>query len=100
MDKVKALIKAHKLIIFSKTSCPYCVSVKNLFKKLNVVPFVVELDRESDGSELQSAASQISGIRTVPQVFINEKFIGGCDVTSDLHSRGKLVPLLKEAGLL
>ncbi|KAM9970428.1 hypothetical protein ACTFIW_008395 [Dictyostelium discoideum] len=100
MDKVKALIKAHKLIIFSKTTCPYCVSVKDLFKKLKVVPFVVELDLESDGSELQSAAGQISGVRTVPQVFINEKFIGGCDATTKLHSQGKLIPLLQEAGLL
>ncbi|KAK5579492.1 hypothetical protein RB653_009175 [Dictyostelium firmibasis] len=100
MDKVQRLIKAHKLIIFSKTSCPYCVSVKELFKKLKVVPFVVELDKESDGPELQAAAGEISGVRTVPQVFINEKFIGGCDATTKLNSQGKLVPLLQEAGLL
>ncbi|EGC30816.1 hypothetical protein DICPUDRAFT_92898 [Dictyostelium purpureum] len=100
MDKVVNLIKSHKLIIFSKTFCPYCVSVKSLFEQIGVKPFVVELDRESDGAEMQANLAKHSGMRTVPQVFINEKLIGGCDDTTKLHKSGKLVQLLKEAGLL
>ncbi|KAF2076747.1 hypothetical protein CYY_001936 [Polysphondylium violaceum] len=99
MDKVRALIRAHKLIIFSKTTCPYCIRVKNLFKQLGVNPFVFEIDVEGDSS-IQPALYEISKSRTVPQVFINEKFIGGCDDTMSLNNKNQLVPLLKEAGLL
>lgn len=84
----------------SKSSCPFCVRVKQLLTQLKATYKVVELDQESDGSEVQSALAEWTGQRTVPNVFIGGKHIGGCDDTVGMHSGGKLVPLLTEAGAL
>ncbi|KAJ8546346.1 hypothetical protein K7X08_018929 [Anisodus acutangulus] len=82
------------------TYCPFCVSVKDLLSKLGASFKAVELDTEKDGSEIQAALAKWTGQRTVPNVFIGGKHIGGCDSTTALHKEGKLVPLLTEAGAL
>ncbi|KAN0030172.1 hypothetical protein ACTA71_009933 [Dictyostelium dimigraforme] len=101
LEYVQRLIGDNKLIIFSKTYCGFSKRIKQLFKTIDgVTPTIVELDIREDGVEIQSILSEISGIRTVPQLFINGKFIGGNDATQQLHSEGKLIHLLKEAKLL
>ncbi|KAK5575425.1 hypothetical protein RB653_006558 [Dictyostelium firmibasis] len=98
---VQKLIDDNKLLIFSKTYCGFSKRIKQLFKTIDgVTPFIVELDIREDGAEIQSILSEISHIRTVPQLFINGKFIGGSDATHQLHSEGNLIPLLKGANLL
>ncbi|KAM9983371.1 hypothetical protein ACTFIY_000085 [Dictyostelium cf. discoideum] len=101
LQYVQKLIDDNKLIIFSKTYCGFSKRIKQLFKTIDgVTPMIIELDIIDDGTEIQSILSGISNIRTVPQLFINGKFIGGNDATQQLHSEGKLIPLLKEANLL
>jgi len=89
-------------MIFSKSYCPYCDKVKQLFKSLGVFEkaHFVELDNVSNGNELQDAMAKEAGARSVPQVFIDGEKIGGCDDTHALNSKGLLVPKLKKAGLL
>ncbi|KAH1107917.1 hypothetical protein J1N35_011685 [Gossypium stocksii] len=91
---VKKTISAHKIVIFSKSYCPYCRKAKSVFKELKQVPFVVELDERDDGWNIQDALSEIVGRRTVPQVFINGKHIGGSDDTVEAYQSGKLAKLL------
>ncbi|KAK8283495.1 hypothetical protein V6Z12_D08G099700 [Gossypium hirsutum] len=91
---VKKTISAHKIVIFSKSYCPYCRKAKSVFKELKEVPFVVELDERDDGWNIQDALSEIVGRRTVPQVFINGKHIGGSDDTVEAYQSGKLAKLL------
>jgi len=93
---VDDLIKAHKVVVFSKTSCPFCTKAKNLLKELNAVAHTVELDKldPADGPLIQEALKKKTKQSTVPNIFINGKHIGGCDDTVKLHSQGKLVPLL------
>ncbi|KAJ8775283.1 hypothetical protein K2173_020287 [Erythroxylum novogranatense] len=98
MDKAKDLVSTNSVVVFSKTYCPFCVSVKEVLNKLGAQYKAVELDVESDGGEVQNALAQWTGQRTVPNVFIGGKHIGGCDTTTGLHKEGKLVPLLAEAG--
>jgi len=98
--KAQALISENALVVFSKSYCPYCVSVKSLLKSVGAEAKVIELDEESDGSAVQAALVKLSGQRTVPNVFIAGQHIGGCDDTKAMHSKGKLVPLLKDAGAL
>uniref|UniRef100_A0A6N2N3J4 Glutaredoxin domain-containing protein n=1 Tax=Salix viminalis TaxID=40686 RepID=A0A6N2N3J4_SALVM len=87
---VKKTISSHKIVIFSKSYCPYCKKAKGVFKELNQTPHVVELDQRKlkkmvgpvfaeDGQNIQDAMSEIVGRRTVPQVFIDGKHIGGSD---------------------
>ncbi|XVE98927.1 hypothetical protein REPUB_Repub03eG0151100 [Reevesia pubescens] len=91
---VQKTISAHKIVIFSKSYCPYCRRAKSVFKELNQVPFVVELDERDDGWNIQDALSEIVGRRTVPQVFINGKHIGGSDDTVEAYQSGNLAKLL------
>ncbi|XP_013613308.1 PREDICTED: glutaredoxin-C4-like [Brassica oleracea var. oleracea] len=93
-DFVKKTISSHKIVIFSKSYCPYCRRAKSVFGELNQVPHVVELDEREDGGSIQSALGETVGRRTVPQVFINGKHIGGSDDTVDAHESGELAKLL------
>ncbi|EDX11000.1 glutaredoxin-C4 [Drosophila mauritiana] len=74
---VENTIASNKVVIFSKTYCPYCTMAKEPFKKLNVDATIIELDGNPDGNEIQAVLGEITGARTVPRVFIDGKFIGG-----------------------
>ncbi|KAL1189110.1 Glutaredoxin-C4 [Cardamine amara subsp. amara] len=95
---VKKTISSHKIVIFSKSYCPYCKRAKSVFRELDQVPYVVELDEREDGWSIQTALGEIVGRRTVPQVFINGKHIGGSDDTVDAHESGELAKLLGVSG--
>ncbi|KAI3432589.1 hypothetical protein D9Q98_004137 [Chlorella vulgaris] len=85
--------------VYSKTYCPYCAEVKSLFKKIGVEAKVLELDNIADGSSVQEALAQITGQRTVPQVFVGGQHVGGCDDTVAAYQGGKLKTLLEQAGV-
>ncbi|KAJ6958518.1 glutaredoxin-C4 [Populus alba x Populus x berolinensis] len=72
----------------------YCKRAKGVFKELNQTPHVVELDQREDGHNIQDAMSEIVGRRTVPQVFIDGKHIGGSDDTVEAYESGELAKLL------
>ncbi|KAJ6863604.1 glutaredoxin-C4 [Populus alba x Populus x berolinensis] len=74
--------------------CRYCKRAKGVFKELNQTPHVVELDQREDGHNIQDAMSEIVGRRTVPQVFIDGKHIGGSDDTVEAYESGELAKLL------
>ncbi|KAM3499915.1 hypothetical protein MY10362_006872 [Beauveria mimosiformis] len=88
------------LVVFSKSYCPYCKATKSLLSSLDANAKVVELDEEADGSAVQDALEQISGQRTVPNVYIAKKHIGGNSDVQSLSSSGKLKALLAEAGAI
>ncbi|XP_073117345.1 uncharacterized protein [Elaeis guineensis] len=87
---VKDTVSSHDIVIFSKSYCPYCRRAKAVFRELNKVPHVVELDQREDGSNIQDALAVIVGRRTVPQVFINGKHLGGSDDTVEAYENGRL----------
>jgi len=60
----------------------------------------VELDTRPDGSDIQDYLLELTGGRTVPRVFVDNKFIGGADDTAALDRRGRLGAMLKERGIL
>ncbi|KAF5804811.1 putative thioredoxin-disulfide reductase [Helianthus annuus] len=94
VDFVKKTVSSHPIVIFSKSYCPYCKRAKGVFKELNVKPYVLELDEREDGSKIQDALSEMVGRRTVPQVFINGKHLGGSDDTVEAYQSGELAKLL------
>uniref|UniRef100_A0A7C9DCQ9 Glutathione-disulfide reductase n=1 Tax=Opuntia streptacantha TaxID=393608 RepID=A0A7C9DCQ9_OPUST len=100
MEKAKQLVSTNPVVVFSKTLCPFCIDVKKLLSDLGVSFKAIELDTESDGSEVQAALAEWTGQKTVPNVFVGGKHIGGCDATTAMHRGGKLMPLLTEAGAL
>ncbi|KAF7819553.1 glutaredoxin [Senna tora] len=100
LPKAKEIVETNPVVVFSKTYCPFCVDVKKLLTNLGANFKAIELDSESDGSEIQSALAEWTGQRTVPNVFIGGNHIGGCDSTTALHNQGKLVSLLTSAGAI
>ncbi|KAL1273405.1 hypothetical protein QQF64_029267 [Cirrhinus molitorella] len=94
--KIKELIDSNQVMVFSKSSCPYCIKVKELFKELNVKCNAIELDLMEDGTNYQALLHEMTGQKTVPNVFINKKHIGGCDNTMKAHKDGVLQKLLGE----
>ncbi|KAL5076404.1 hypothetical protein RYX36_015388 [Vicia faba] len=86
LSKAKELAASSPVFLFSKTYCGYCKRVKDLLKQLGATYKVLELDIESDGGEIQAALAEWTGQRTVPNVFIGGKHIGGCDCKAILFS--------------
>ncbi|KHN36074.1 Glutaredoxin-C3 [Glycine soja] len=91
---VQNAICSNRIAVFSKSYCPYCLRAKRLLAELNEKPFVVELDLRDDGFQIQSVLLDLIGRRTVPQVFVNGKHIGGSDDLSAAVQSGELQKLL------
>lgn len=73
-----------KIVIYSKKICPYCVQAKNLLKRKGISDFI-EIDI-TQGSFKEEMIEKSGGKMTVPQIFINDKHIGGFD---DLYALDK-----------
>lgn len=87
---VRDTISNNKVVIFSKSYCPYCSMAKEQFRKLQVDMLVIELDRRADAEEIQAVLGEITGARTVPRCFIDGKFIGGGTDIKRLYDQGTL----------
>ncbi|KAK6922648.1 Glutaredoxin [Dillenia turbinata] len=92
---VHNVIYSNKIAVFSKTYCPYSLRAKRIFSELGEQPFVIELDLRDDGSQIQDVLLDMVGRRTVPQVFVNGKLIGGSDDLKTAVQGGQLLKLLK-----
>lgn len=77
--------------IFTKSTCPYCNRVKEFFNSKKI-PFE-EVDLSNNSDEL-AALKRKTGLLTVPQVFIDNELIGGCDDILRLDSEGRLFDIL------
>jgi len=91
---------AHKVVVFSKTYCPYASKAKQTLQSEGAVFHIVELDQRNDGGEIQAALGDLTGRRTVPNVFFDSKSIGGGDDTVALARSGKLREMLSTLGAL
>ena len=79
--------------MYTTAYCPYCVRAKQILAARGVE--AIEEIRVDTQPELRMAMMQITGRRTVPQIFIGETHVGGCDDLMALDRRGGLMPLLQ-----
>jgi len=98
-SRVERLIADNKVMIFSKSYCPYCAKAKTLYSNLHVEYDVIEMDRDPHGKEIQHYLLKRTGQRTVPNIFINHKHFGGADKSVEYFNNGQLFRLLDEAGV-
>jgi glutaredoxin 3 len=80
------------IVIYTKSSCPYCDAAKALLRQKNA-PFE-EIHVDGDRDAQVAMAVKAGGRRTVPQIFIGERHVGGCDDIHALEAAGRLDPLL------
>lgn len=69
--------------VYTKDYCPYCTAAKNLLKENGVAFEEVEITPEN--TDVWAAVMKRSGMRTVPQIFHNDKLIGGFDQLNALY---------------
>ncbi|KAK4210049.1 thioredoxin-like protein [Rhypophila decipiens] len=94
--KVQQLIDENAVVVFSKSYCPYCKNTKRILDGLKANYKSYELNEENDGSELQAALYDISGQRTVPNIYIGKTHIGGNSDLESVVKNGKDGKSLKE----
>lgn len=78
--------------IYTTKTCPYCVRAKNLLNAKDVD--FKEIDVTGDDAGREALLKKSNGMRTVPQIFINGKHIGGSDDLYALEDKGELDKLL------
>lgn len=81
--------------MYTTAVCPYCIRAKQILKSKGVDQILeIRVDMEP---EERARMMEITGRRTVPQIFIGDTHVGGCDDLIALDGRGGLVPLLQGA---
>jgi glutaredoxin 3 len=81
-----------KVTIYTRAFCPYCSRALALLKEKKVA--MKEIDAGMDAAKKAEMVERSGGARTVPQIFIDDKHIGGCDDMMALERAGKLDAML------
>jgi glutaredoxin 3 len=82
-----------QVLMYTTAVCPYCVRAKQLLTARGVAS--IEEVRVDLDSERREEMMQKTQRRTVPQIYIGETYVGGCDDLYALDAAGKLMPLLE-----
>lgn len=104
-DCIRSIVEAYPVVVFSKPWCPYCkkalesLALAGLSKESDNL-LVIDLSKHDDSQEIQATLKAMTGRRTVPNVFVGGKSIGGGDETRSFQQKGELRPMLVEAGAL
>ena len=96
IDKIEKEIKSNKVVLFVKGTpqapqCGFSASTIELFKKLKTPFHSVDVIADPD---VRAALPEYSQWPTFPQVFINGKLVGGCDIVHEMYESGELQKLL------
>ena len=78
--------------IYTTRLCPYCTAAKNLLRQKSIA--FDEIDVSGNPGERKCMSERAAGRSTVPQIFIGDRHVGGCDDLYDLDQAGQLDPLL------
>jgi glutaredoxin 3 len=79
--------------MYTTAVCPYCIRAKQILKARGVEN-INEIRVDAQPQE-RMKMMELTGRRTVPQIFIGDTHVGGCDDLMELDSRGGLLPLLQ-----
>ena len=83
------------IVIYTKSWCPYCDAAKALLKAKGA-PFE-EISVDGDRVAQMAMAAKAGGRSTVPQIFIGDSHVGGCDDLYDLEASGELEGMLADS---
>ncbi|KAE8681614.1 hypothetical protein F3Y22_tig00111311pilonHSYRG00100 [Hibiscus syriacus] len=97
MDRVRDLASKKAAVIFTKSSCYMCYSIKTLFYELGASPAIHELDHDPSGREMDRALRGLGCDPSVPAVFIGGRFVGSAKDVISLHVDGSLKQMLIDA---
>ena len=94
-DKIKDLIKENDVCLFMKGTpdspqCGFSMAVSNVLKHLNVKFKGVNI---LDDNELRQGIKDFSDWPTIPQLYVKNEFVGGCDIVKEMFEKGELKEL-------
>jgi len=104
-DCIESVVSKHPVVVFSKSYCPYCRRALEAIHSFSlragyIEPLVIDLTELSNMPEIQFTLGEMTGRRTVPNVYVGGKSIGGGDETTALYRSGELEQLLRRAGAI
>ena len=96
-EKIETLIKENNVCLFMKGTpdspqCGFSMAVSNVLKHLNVNFKGVNV---LEDEKLRQGIKDFSDWPTIPQLYVNKEFIGGCDIVKEMFEKGELKKLLK-----
>ncbi|KAL4401822.1 monothiol glutaredoxin Grx5 [Malassezia pachydermatis] len=103
--KIEKAVKDDPLVVFMKGSpsmpqCGFSRAVLQILQVQGVNPDKVATYNCLEDQELRQGIKEFSDWPTIPQVYVNGDFVGGCDIMLNMHQSGELETMLREAGLL
>ena len=90
MSAIGVLVAA---VLYVDHACPYCTKAQQLLDELKIEYSLVDV-RKQENQNIWKQIQQEIGRKTVPQIYINKKHIGGCDDLYHLYYTGKLEKIL------
>ena len=98
INSIKEIINNNDVVLFMKGTadfpqCGFSSAVVQILKKLNVSFKDINV---LANSELREAIKEYSDWPTIPQLYLKQEFIGGCDIVKEMFAEGELEELLKE----
>jgi len=99
LEQIKSAIAGNKIMIFMKGNrnfpqCGFSAATVQIFEQLGAPYETIDVLADP---EVRDQVKAFSNWPTIPQVYIDGKFVGGCDIVHELHERGELEPMLKSA---
>ncbi|PAA93215.1 hypothetical protein BOX15_Mlig030987g1, partial [Macrostomum lignano] len=103
-DKIAEMVKANKVVVFMKgvpeePRCGFSNAVIKILEFHGLKPDVYSAHNVLDNEQLRQDIKTFSDWPTIPQVYFNGEFIGGCDVLIKMHQNGELIEELKKIGI-
>ena len=100
-SRIESLVKGNKVMLFMKgtkqfPACGFSSTVVQILKKEGVAFQTCNILADGD---LRQAVKEYSSWPTYPQLYVDGKFVGGCDIVTELHQSGELSKELSAAGL-
>jgi monothiol glutaredoxin len=98
--KIEGLVNNNKVLLFMKGNksfpqCGFSSQVVQILKKEGVEFETVNVLADA---EIRQGIKEFSNWPTIPQLYVNGKFVGGCDIVNEMHTNGELAKELEAAG--
>ena len=98
-ERIQSTINGNKIVLFMKGNrsfpqCGFSAATVEVFEQLGVPFETVDVLQDM---EIREGIKRYSNWPTIPQVYINGKFVGGCDIIRELYENGELEPMVKQA---
>ena len=101
-EKIQELIKENKVCLFMKGTpdnpqCGFSMAVANVLKHLNVNFKGINV---LEDEKIRQGIKDFSDWPTIPQLYINAEFIGGCDIVKEMFEKGELKKILQDKKII